>query len=252
MFRHPRQTEPDRFSMRLSDILHPLAVIPWGGTRHVDSMIVVQDDDYADAIEKLENAGFVRSFPICGPAPEIMESLPNKEQVLEEVNAGYQRFDRFCAVFDYPQNDSAEKFMQVYLFRNSFAHIFPTDTSSFSNRSENTVSTIHFQDYGNLYYPLEPMLVESFVKAAIDEETDIGFSEIGFSAWDEELISYISMMAGYLEVENDIFDLCPDKQAVDWYSCNFGRIRETKFGPLDHRISKRLGSGKEMPNRYER
>jgi len=52
-------------------------------------MIVVQDDDYTDAIEKLENAGFIRSIPIRGTAPEIMESLPNKEQVLEEVNASY-------------------------------------------------------------------------------------------------------------------------------------------------------------------
>jgi len=140
--------------------------------------------------------------------------------------------------------------MQVYIFPNSFAHIFPKDISSFSNGSENTVSTIQLLNYGNSYHPLEPILVESFdkfVKAAIDEETDIELSDMGFSAWDEELISYISMMTGYLEVEKDVLDPCPDKQAVAWYSCNFGRIREAKFGPLGHHISKCLGSGKEIP-----
>lgn len=84
--------------------------------------------------------------------------------------------------------------------------------------------------------------MESFVKAAIDEET-----EPGFSAWRESLISWVSLIRGYLEVNNDILDDCPDKQAVEWFSNHFGRIHEAKFGPMDLRVSKRLGSGKEMP-----
>ncbi|KAJ5173531.1 uncharacterized protein N7500_001462 [Penicillium coprophilum] len=85
-------------------------------------------------------------------------------------------------------------------------------------------------------------LVESFVKAIIEEEIDTSFSE-----WGESLRSWVSLMIGYLEVNNDILDICPDKQVVDWYSHNFGRIYEANFGPIDRRISKRLGSGKEMP-----
>lgn len=54
-------------------------------------------------------------------------------------------------------------------------------------------------------------------------------------------------MIGYLEVDNDILDRCPDKQAVEWYSYNFGRIHEANFDPIDRRVSKRLGSGKEVP-----
>lgn len=88
----------------------------------------------------------------------------------------------------------------------------------------------------------EQALVESFVKAAIDEETDAEVSACG-----ESPSSWVSLMTGYLEVDNDMLDLCPDKQTVDWYSQNFGRIHETNFGPIDRRISKRLGSGKEMP-----
>ncbi|OQE07835.1 hypothetical protein PENVUL_c012G07424 [Penicillium vulpinum] len=226
MFRRPRQTEPDRLSMRLRKTLQPLTVIPWGALAMWylgvpiavgAPMVVVRDDDYTDAIERLESAGFDRSVPNRAPPPEIIEGYPNPQQVLEEINAGYKRLDRSCAVFNYPQGDPAEKGLQVYLIPNSFA-------------------------YGSLYYPLEQALVESFVKAAIDEETDAGFS-----AWGESLRSWVSLITGYLEVNNDILDMCLDKQAVDWYSHNFGRIREANFGPIDRRISKRLDSGKEMP-----
>ncbi|KAL4942563.1 hypothetical protein BDV06DRAFT_162002 [Aspergillus oleicola] len=251
MFRRPRQTEPDRLSMRLGKTLQPLTVIPWGALAMWylgvpiavgAPMIVVQDDDYADAIEKLESAGFGRSIPKRSPPPEIMEDHPNPQQVLEEINAGYKRLDWSCAVFDYPQGDPAEKALQVYIIRNSFAHVFQEDIPRSSTNMGDTAPTTRFQSYGSLYYPLEQALVESFVKAAIDEEKDAGFS-----AWGESLRAWVSLMTGYLEVDNDILDLCPDKQAVDWYSYNFGRIHEANFGPIDRRISKRLGSGKEIP-----
>lgn len=83
--------------------------------------------------------------------------------------------------------------------------------------------------------------MESFVKAAIDEEIDTGFS-----AWGKLLRSWVSLMIGYLEVDNDILDHCPDKQVVEWYSSNFGQIHEANFGSIDWCVSKRLGSGKEM------
>jgi hypothetical protein len=200
-------------------------------------MVVVHDDDYTAAIEKLKSAGLIPSFPNRTPPPEIMEDHPNPQQMLEEINSGYKRLDRSCAVFNYPHGDQAEKGMQVYLFPNSFTHI-PRP----SNEVRYTATVKHFDTYGNLHYPLEQALVESFVKAAIDEEKDTGFS-----AWGEALRSWVSLMTGYLEVDNDILDHCLDKQAVEWYSTNFGRIREAKFGPIDRRISKRLGSGKELP-----
>jgi hypothetical protein len=52
---------------------------------------------------------------------------------------------------------------------------------------------------------------------------------------------------GYLEVNNDILDDCADGRAVEWYSTHFGRIHEDQYGEWDLRVSKRLGSGKEMP-----
>ena len=113
---------------------------------------------------------------------------------------------------------------------NSFAHVLQEDIPRSSTDIGDTARTTRFQSYGSLYYPLEQPLVESFVKAAIDEET-----EAGFSAWGESLRSWVSLMTGYLEVDNDAFDLCPDKRAVDWYSRNFGRIHEAM--PIDMRGS---------------
>lgn len=202
-------------------------------------MIVARDDDYSDAIERLESAGFHRSVPDRSPPPEIMESHPNPQQMLEEINAGYKRLDRFCDVFDYPHGDPAEKDLQVYVIPDSFAHIFPEDWSHSTNKMRDT--TRGFEIYGNLQYPLEGALVESFDKAGIDEETDASFSP-----WGESLRSWISLMVGYLEVDNDILDNCQDNQAVEWYSRNFGRIHEANFGPINRWVSKRLGSGKEM------
>jgi hypothetical protein len=162
--------------------------------------------------------------------------------MLEEINAGYKRLDQSCAVFDYPQGDPTEKGMQLYLFPNSFAHLSLEDIPRPSNEIGYTATTKQFDIYGNIHYPLEWALVESFVKAAIDEERDAGYS-----AWDESLRSWVSLMSGYLEVDNDVLDHCLDKQAVEWYSANFGRIREANFGPIDRRISKRIGSGRELP-----
>lgn len=189
-------------------------------------MIVVADNEYPTAIKKLESAGFVRSVPNRAPPPEIMEDHPNPKQMLETINAGYKRLDRSCAVFDYPRGDPAEEDLQVHLLPNSFA----------------SATTQQFETHGNLQYPLEQTLVESFVKAVIDEE-----KEAGFTMWSAALRSWVSMMTGYLEVNNDILDHCPDTEVVEWYSANFGRAREAEFGPFDRRITKRLGSGKELP-----
>ena len=64
-------------------------------------MVVVRDDDYIDAIKRLESAGFDRSVPNRAPPPEIIEDHPNPQQVLEDINAGYKRLDRSYTVFDY-------------------------------------------------------------------------------------------------------------------------------------------------------
>lgn len=72
-------------------------------------MVVVQDDDFLDAIERLESAGFHRSVPNRAPPPEIMENHPNLRQMLEEINAGYKRLDNSCVILNYLRGDPAEE-----------------------------------------------------------------------------------------------------------------------------------------------
>ncbi|PYI26881.1 hypothetical protein BP00DRAFT_419308 [Aspergillus indologenus CBS 114.80] len=215
-------------------------------------MIVVQDADYPAAQSLLAKAGFQRSVPNRNPHPVITARHPNPEQMLAEINAGYQRLDRSCAVFDYPDADPAEQGMQVYLFPNAFAHAFdgrnaPQNETRAPEAAAAAAAAAapRYESYGNLHYALERALVESFVRAAVEEESETEAG--GFSKWGLSLQSCVAMMNGYLEVDNDALDDCADARVVDWYSRHFGRIREARFGPIDRRISKRLGSGREMP-----
>jgi hypothetical protein len=200
-------------------------------------MIVVRDEDYQVALQKLEDSAFIPTVPDRRPAREIIEQLPDPQGVLKQINEGYKHLDQSCATFNYP-NHYSEREAQVFLISNSFAHL------PLSDKTPDGMSRItkHYDVYGNLFYSREQALVESFVGAAIDED-----KEVGYSSWGELLRSWISMMAGYLEVNNDILDSCADERVVEWYSTNFGRIHEARFRPLDRRITKRLGSGKELP-----
>lgn len=111
-----------------------------------------------------------------------------------------------------------------------------------SNLSSQRAQIKQYEVYGNLFYPLEVTLVESFVKGVIHDIKEVGNSSLLLL-----LNAWISMMRGYLEVNNDILDNCADERAVEWYSTHFGRIHEAQYGGWDLRVSKRLGSGKEMP-----
>lgn len=83
--------------------------------------------------------------------------------------------------------------------------------------------------------------MESLVKAAVDEE-NFGRSTI----WGATLKAWVSMLVGYLDIQNDIIDDSEDERVVAWYSEHFGRIHEEKYGVMDRRVTKRLRPGKEM------
>jgi hypothetical protein len=104
--------------------------------------------------------------------------------------------------------------------------------------SANTLTTHKYDVYGHLFYPLERTLLESFIKVTLRDGDG--------SYWEESLRAWIAHLVGYLEVNNNAVDEYPDKEVVEWFSHHFGRKHELKFGPLDRRISKRLGSGREM------
>ncbi|RAH49730.1 uncharacterized protein BO95DRAFT_459696 [Aspergillus brunneoviolaceus CBS 621.78] len=206
MFRRPRQNRHN-LSLRLSKILQPIPVIPWsalamwylGVPVGVGApMIVVQDADYPTAQSRLAKDGFTRSVPNRNPHPAIIARHPNPQQMLAEINAYYHRVDRSCAVFDYPDDDPKDKDMQLYLFPNSFAQVFDGWQWQEAPRDE-TGATVaaaaaqRYESYGNLHYALERALVESVVRAAVEEE-----SATGFSAWGKDLRYWVAMMNGWV------------------------------------------------------
>ena len=172
----------------------------------------------------------------------MWEDLDDPEAALEQTNKGYSRLDRDCTSFKFPHYDEFFNSSQIFLVPNSFAHLSLDGINNTADMTNGKRLLETYEVYDNLYFPLEATLVESFVKAAIDDSDEVGYSE-----WEQTVRCWISMMGGYLEVNNDILDNCADERAVEWYSTNFGRIREARFGPWDRRVSKRLGSGKEMP-----
>lgn len=199
-------------------------------------MIVVQDEDLDSATRKLVESSFTPSAPNRNPAPEILADHPDPQAVLRQVNEGYERVDSICKTFDCPSH-SIDGFQQVLLIPNSFANL-PIVVDAMLNSSTNAQYNI----YNNILYPQARTLLESLVRATIDEETSAGFT-----SWAASIGAWISMMVGYLGLENDVMDDCSDEKVLTWYSTHFGRLYESKYGPFDRRISKRLGSGKELP-----
>jgi hypothetical protein len=196
-------------------------------------MLVVRDEDYQIASAKLINSGFIRAPPDRTPRPEVLGRLRDPQGAVDGINAEYRLLDHASATFNYPVSSSQTE--QVYLLANSFAHL-PADDITGDFRSILRGSIGRNNDiYGNLLYPLEHSLIESLVAAAIDDDDD---DNTGISLWGELLRSWISMIVGYLDANNDILDQCPDKRRVEWFSVNFGRKREAEVGPFDRRITK--------------
>lgn len=147
-------------------------------------MFVVRDEHHQTAIQKLKDSGFTQAPPDRRAAPEIMESLPDPQAVLNEINKGYERLDRYCTSFQFPPRlpFSGD---QIFLMPNSFAHL-PLDnvdiTSNQSNQkaqstnqSTQKAQSKQYEVYDNLFYPLEAVLVESFVKGVIMTSRKLDF-----------------------------------------------------------------------------
>lgn len=205
-------------------------------------MIVVQDEDIEKASCKLVESGFMPSVTNRNPAPEILADHPDPRAVLRQVNEGYERVDSICKTFNCSMHLTGG-FQQVLLIPGSFANLYiAVDATAEVDTTSATLPELYYTKYNNILYPQPRKLLESFVRTAIDEETSAGFT-----SWAASIEAWISMMVGYLGLRNDVLDDCMDEKVLKWYSTHFGRLYESKYGPFDRRISKRLGSGKELP-----
>ncbi|KAJ6036186.1 hypothetical protein N7540_000465 [Penicillium herquei] len=248
MLRRPRQTQPGRITSDLGQTLAPLALFPWAplGMAYLGvpivinaASIVVDDKDYEPACQKLKDSGFRVTVPDRRPPPEVFDSLPDPQVALERANEAYKRVDLSTTLFDYPIDHELDGRLQVNIVPNSFAHL-PIPQSNGDSEQDLSNLLENYNAYDNIFHPLEAALVESFAKSAIDDENHGGLK------WAHSLSTWVAMMVGYLEVNNEILDACSDEQAVEWFSVKFGRKHEEEFGPWDRRVSKRLGTGKEI------
>ncbi|KAJ5943965.1 hypothetical protein N7516_004133 [Penicillium verrucosum] len=249
MFRRPRETQPDPITSEIGEILAPLDIFPWGplamnylGVPIVfgTAMIAVHDKDYETVCEMLTDSGFHVTVPDRRPAPELLARLPDPDKVMKKVNKKYERLDKSTTHFDYPINYHLAGRLKLIVVPNSFANLPTPDVAGESNLDP--TPSKQYDVYGNIFHPLEEALVESMAKGVVNDEDD---ENAPTSIWGDTLSTWIAMMVSYLEVDNDIFDNCPDERAVNWFSVQYGRIHEEKFGPWDRRVSKRLGSGRE-------
>ncbi|PGH28095.1 hypothetical protein AJ80_00353 [Polytolypa hystricis UAMH7299] len=244
MIRRLRSTTGHPPALELAQLLHPVQVFCWGplalnylGVPVVAITIVVSDDQYQQSIERLTTAGFLISSPRRNPAPEVLQRLPDPEAVIHEINDGYKHIDQSTTTFNYP-DDPEEAKRQVTLIPSSVAHLsIPLNLhlSKFPGYDRHEL---------NLFFPLEPQLLESFIKSVIDDDDRQEHGTV--SLWGGMLRTWIAHMRGYLEIDNDAVDGCADKRVTEWFSVHFGRKHEAEFGPWDLRVSKRLGSSGEM------
>ncbi|KAJ5801552.1 uncharacterized protein N7518_003620 [Penicillium psychrosexuale] len=246
MLRRPREAQPDAITSEIGAILAPLDIFPWGplamnylGVPIVlgTAMIAVHDKDYQTACQKLQQSEFHKTVPDRRPAPELLARLPDPDKVMRKVNKKYERLDKSTTIFDYPANHHLAGGLKLIVVPNSFANLPIQDAAS-------DVPTKKYEVYRNIFHPLEEALIESMAKGVLIDEDD---QNAPTSIWGDTLSTWIAMMVSYLEINNDILDSCPDKRAVQWFSGRYGRIHEEEFGPWDRRISKRLGSGREIP-----
>jgi hypothetical protein len=175
-------------------------------------------------------SGFTITVPKRGFHPDILARIPDPESVIAAINADYAALDQAATVFDYAEPRPE----QVFLIPNSFACL-PLGTADDDSPPEGEYDT-----YKNIHHPLERALVESFVKCALLGELPSS------SEWGMSMMASVWTMIRYLDVENDILDDCTDSKAVEWFSEHFGHRHDARYGPKDLRISKRIGSGKEL------
>ena len=187
---------------------------------------MVQNEDYETAAQKLVNEGFSRTVPDRKPNAAVLARDPDPKALIAKINAGFGTLDKATQNFEYPGSKK-----RLVLVPNSFAQL-PIETSGSKLQSSK------YDTFENVFFPLEAALIESFARCAVRETGS------AMTLWQSTLRGWISTSLTYLDIEDDILDACQQKEAVEWYSSNYGRDYHTQNGPTDYRVSKLIGSGK--------
>lgn len=209
-------------------------------TMQID-MLVVSDADYDACLSKLDEAGFRKTRPARDPAPEVLRMLPDPDRVIREINLEFAALDRATTTLEYPE-PVKRRGVQLVLMPASYTWLSASPALNPVKSSIPTQSALSDYDvFENIRYPHERVLLESFIHVILAEKKPMEVNE-----WMETLGSWVGTIHAFLDVENDALDACPDVAVREYFSEKWGRGREAKYGPLDRRITKRLGSGREF------
>ena len=209
-------------------------------TMQID-MLVVSDANYDTCLDKLNEAGFRKKRPCRDPAPEILRMLPDPERVVREINLEYAALDRATTTLEYPE--SFKHRVQLVLMPASYTWLSAAPALNPLQSSIATQSALRDYDvYKNIHHPHERVLLESFIHVILAAEN----KPLEINEWLETLNCWVGTIHAFLDIDNDVLDDCPDNAVREWFSEKWGRGREAKYGPMDRRITKRLGSGREF------
>ncbi|KAN0070899.1 hypothetical protein V8E54_011064 [Elaphomyces granulatus] len=224
----------------IAKALNPIKAVVWGEMAMIylgvpiipnSFMLIPAEKDFAAAVKKLEDAGFHRTPWTYGTTvdPKIITD-PTTLRVHKRQSKKYERFDHHSVRFNFPSSFDIKE--TVVLLESCYANLSPPSDGQISIAPY--LSIPQFSVDGNLYYPNELVLMESFIRVLLVEKAAGNMKNdwsLLLSVW---IISYI---CGWLDVGVDALDDCEDDRVRDWYNKNIMRDQ----GGLNRAINKRTG-----------
>ena len=190
-------------------------------------MLVIEDADFENAVQKLRSAGFRAStWSYACREPELYEGRM-LQNIYRNLTTQYSNLDQHSARFLFPLDQSPSErgpsessTDKVVLLPSSYAHI--SVQSTLDGR---------FTRDGNMFYPNGAVLLESFVRVLVREPFG--------GHWTSNLTMWaITYLYGDLMLDDDILDSCDDEAAKAWFNKGIRRFA----GGIDRiTITKRLG-----------
>jgi hypothetical protein len=183
-------------------------------------MFIPSNDDFAQAMKKLEGAGFRHAPWSYGTIdPKALRQDPITQRVHASAAKEYAMLDAHSMRYEFPDADFDSG--KIVLLQSDYVHLCPPldDEAAMSDGS--------FHVQGNLYWPNKTVLLESFIRTLLQDKPSKW--EILLECW---AISYVYCM---LDVEDDALDNCGDENVTAWFNKRIWRGQ----GGMDKKRSKR-------------
>jgi hypothetical protein len=166
-------------------------------------MLVIEDTDFDDAVQRLRSASF-RDWPWSygSRCPDFYKG-PVREKIYRRIVHEYSKLDKNSTRCLFPAEQ--QETCKVNLLRSSYTHI----------RVESISDYILIRNK-NIIYPDGSVLFKSFIQTLVREPIS-GMWSSNLDMW---VITYIY---GELMLSDDILDSCDDEKATNRFNENIGR-----------------------------